>query len=81
MLEESLLEFPGALVLVTHDRYLLDRVSHRASWPSTAAAARERLRRLRAVGGTRAGRAAAAAAARRAPRPAGASGAAPPRST
>ncbi len=27
MLEESLLEFPGALVLVTHDRYLLDRVS------------------------------------------------------
>ena len=27
MLEESLLEFPGALVLVTHDRYLLERVS------------------------------------------------------
>ena len=27
MLEESLLEFRGALVLVTHDRYLLDRVS------------------------------------------------------
>jgi ATP-binding cassette subfamily F protein uup len=27
VLEESLLEFPGALVLVTHDRYLLDRVS------------------------------------------------------
>lgn len=26
-LEESLTEFPGALVLVTHDRYLLDRVS------------------------------------------------------
>src|SRR5229473_654696 len=25
--EESLLEFPGALVLVSHDRYLLDRVS------------------------------------------------------
>src|SRR5262249_55062562 len=27
ILEESLLDFPGALVLVTHDRYLLDRVS------------------------------------------------------
>jgi len=26
-LEQSLMEFPGALVLVTHDRYLLDRVS------------------------------------------------------
>ena len=29
VLEESLLEFEGALVLVTHDRYLLDRVSKR----------------------------------------------------
>ena len=28
ILEESLLEFRGALVLVTHDRYLLDRVSN-----------------------------------------------------
>jgi len=27
VLEESLTDFPGALVLVTHDRYLLDRVS------------------------------------------------------
>jgi ABC transport system ATP-binding/permease protein len=27
LLEESLLEFNGALVLVTHDRYMLDRVS------------------------------------------------------
>jgi ATP-binding cassette subfamily F protein uup len=27
VLEQSLLEFPGALVLVTHDRWLLDRVS------------------------------------------------------
>lgn len=29
VLETSLMEFPGALVLVTHDRYLLDRVSRR----------------------------------------------------
>jgi ATP-binding cassette subfamily F protein uup len=27
ILEESLLEFAGAIVLVTHDRYMLDRVS------------------------------------------------------
>ena len=27
VLEQSLAEFPGALVLVSHDRYLLDRVS------------------------------------------------------
>ena len=27
LLEENLMEFPGALVLVTHDRYMLDRVS------------------------------------------------------
>jgi ATP-binding cassette subfamily F protein uup len=27
VLEESLLDFPGGLILVTHDRYLLDRVS------------------------------------------------------
>lgn len=27
VLEQSLMEFPGALVLVTHDRYMLDRVS------------------------------------------------------
>jgi ATP-binding cassette subfamily F protein uup len=27
VLESSMLDFPGALVLVTHDRYLLDRVS------------------------------------------------------
>ena len=29
VLEQSLLDFPGALVLVTHDRYLLDRVCGR----------------------------------------------------
>jgi ATP-binding cassette subfamily F protein uup len=29
VLENSLMEFPGALVLVTHDRYLLERVSQR----------------------------------------------------
>src|SRR6185437_10568123 len=28
ILEESLLEFRGSLVLVTHDRYMLDRVSN-----------------------------------------------------
>ena len=27
MLEESLADFPGVLVLVTHDRYMLDRLS------------------------------------------------------
>ena len=28
ILEEALLEYPGALLLVTHDRYMLDRVSN-----------------------------------------------------
>lgn len=28
ILEENLLDFPGAMILVTHDRYLLDRVSN-----------------------------------------------------
>ena len=35
VLEDSLLEFSGAVVLVSHDRYLLDRVStigHRPGW-------------------------------------------------
>ena len=45
ILEESLLEFRGSLVLVTHDRYMLDRVSTivlgldgrvaRKAWPTT----------------------------------------------
>ncbi|HBG20762.1 MAG TPA: ABC transporter ATP-binding protein [Desulfobulbaceae bacterium] len=29
VLEASLVEFPGAMILVTHDRFLLDRVCHR----------------------------------------------------
>ncbi|MBI3550770.1 MAG: ABC-F family ATP-binding cassette domain-containing protein [Elusimicrobia bacterium] len=29
VLEQNMLDFPGALILVTHDRYLLDRVSKR----------------------------------------------------
>ncbi|MGW8195251.1 MAG: ABC-F family ATP-binding cassette domain-containing protein [Desulforhopalus sp.] len=29
VLEASLVDFPGALVLVTHDRFLLDRICHR----------------------------------------------------
>jgi ATP-binding cassette subfamily F protein uup len=29
VLEESLLDFPGCLILITHDRFLLDRVSDR----------------------------------------------------
>jgi ATP-binding cassette subfamily F protein uup len=36
ILEENLLDFPGALVLVTHDRYLLNRVASTVSgsrWP------------------------------------------------
>jgi len=28
ILEETLLEYPGALVLVTHDRYMLDRIAN-----------------------------------------------------
>jgi ABC transport system ATP-binding/permease protein len=37
ILEENLLDFPGALVLVTHDRYLLNRVAS-PCWAWTAAA-------------------------------------------
>ncbi len=33
ILEENLLEFPGALVLVTHDRYLLNRVASTVAGP------------------------------------------------
>ena len=48
ILEESLLEFRGALILVTHDRYMLDRVST-SCWVWTGWASRA-LRRLFAVG-------------------------------
>ena len=60
VLEDSLMEFPGAIGLVTHDRYLLDRVSTRivgldgeggagvyaecAQWEQEIAAARRRER-------------------------------------
>jgi ATP-binding cassette subfamily F protein uup len=37
VLEESLLEFTGALILVTHDRYMLDRVSTMVLGLGTAA--------------------------------------------
>ena len=49
VLEESLLEFPGALVLVTHDRYLLDRVSTRIL-AARRAGRGGAVRRLRPVG-------------------------------
>ena len=49
VLEESLLEFPGALVLVTHDRYLLDSVS--TSILALDGQGGAELRGLRAVGG------------------------------
>ena len=55
ILEESLLEFEGALVLVTHDRYLLDRVSTVVLGLDGRRESRT-LRRLLAVG-RRAGRA------------------------
>ena len=54
VLEESLAEFPGALVLVTHDRFLLDRVA--TGILALDGAGRRRLvRRLRPVGGRPAG--------------------------
>ena len=49
VLEESLLDFPGALVLVSHDRYLLDRVSTTVIGLNPGGEAR-RVRRLFAVG-------------------------------
>ena len=50
VLEESLMEFPGALVLVTHDRFLLDRVSSVVLALDGQGGA-DLLRRLRPVGG------------------------------
>ena len=49
VLEESLLEFSGAMVLVSHDRYLLDRVSTRRHRPGRRRG--RGFRRLFAVGG------------------------------
>ncbi len=77
VLEESLLEFPGALVLVTHDRFLLERVSTRllaldgrggalffADYAQWESARREALEQeARRVSAARAPRAAASAAA------------------
>ena len=62
VLEESLLEFPGALVLVTHDRYLLDRVSTDDPRPRRPGGARALRRRARS--GRRRGERGAAAARR-----------------
>ena len=50
VLEDNLTDFPGALVLVTHDRYLLDRVSTMPCWAWTARGGAGLLRRLLAVG-------------------------------
>ena len=49
ILEESLLDFAGALVLVTHDRYMLDRVSTVRAGPERRGRSAA-LRRLFAVG-------------------------------
>jgi ABC-type multidrug transport system ATPase subunit len=68
VLEDSLTDFPGALVLVTHDRYLLDRVST-AVLGLDGARRRAALRRLLAMGAGqgRAARRAQAWPSRRAP--------------
>ena len=50
VLEDSLAEFAGGLVLVTHDRFMLERVSTRHPGPRRRGRGRD-VRRLRAVGG------------------------------
>ena len=50
VLEDSLAEFDGGLVLVTHDRFMLERVSTRHPGPRRRGRRRD-VRRLRAVGG------------------------------
>jgi len=54
VLEDSLTDFPGALVIVTHDRYLLDRVSTSVLGLDGRGGAAD-VRRLLAMGIRRAG--------------------------
>ncbi|SDU16686.1 ABC-F family ATP-binding cassette domain-containing protein [Desulfobacula phenolica] len=40
VLEDSIRQFPGAVILVSHDRYLMDKVCHKILYLDTAAQAR-----------------------------------------